>query len=268
MRLLIALILATTTLLLTDRVFARTIILSERNTVTLDLPFDGESTRAVVEGFQKLNGYNDKYLVLISPGGNVVDGLSMIDTINGLGYKVNTITLFAASMGFITVQTLGKRYITPHGVLMSHRASGGVQGQFPRGELESRLNFWLRRIESLDQIVVDRSNGKLTLQKYQQLYQNEAWCEGVDCVNLGLADEVVTVKCGPSLIGTVISTISVPTFLGAMSAEVERSKCPLLPGYKLVKEKSGAANSDLINIAIKQYLDKLNKNTLPTQTGF
>jgi len=77
------------------------------------------------------------YLYIDSPGGEIVSGTQMIEGIKGLSREVITITQFSASMAFITVQSLGKRLIMPSGVLMSHRAKGGVEGQIP-GEMDTR----------------------------------------------------------------------------------------------------------------------------------
>jgi ATP-dependent protease ClpP protease subunit len=212
----------------------RTILLTDKNTVLLDAEFTSETTSEVVEKFQKLTTLGDKYLVLISPGGEISSGLSMIDSLNGISNKIHTISVFSASMGFVTVQGMKRRYITPHGILMSHRAHGGMRGQFPNGELESRLNFWLKRINNLDKLTVKRTKGKLSLKQYTDMYSNEMWCEGQDCVNLGFADEVVLVKCDKSLLGDIVKDVSI-NFLGQrIDLSISRSKCPIVEGYKIV----------------------------------
>jgi ATP-dependent Clp protease protease subunit len=241
----------------------RTILLTDRNTVLLDAEFSSETTSEVVEKFQKLTALGDKYLVLISPGGEISAGLSMIDSLNGISDKINTITIFSASMGFVTVQGMKKRYITPHGVLMSHRANGGIRGQFPNGELESRLNFWLKRINSLDNLTVARTEGKLTFKQYSDMYSNEMWCEGQNCVDLGFADEVVLVKCGKSLLGTTVKDVSI-NFLGKnIDLSVSRSNCPVIEGYKIVNSKVDGvaynANVDpRVDHFITEYVKTLN----------
>lgn len=238
------------------------ILLTNRNTVFLDLAFDNETTNEVVTRVQSLNANFPIYLVLISPGGEVVAGLDMIDNLRGISKNVHTITIFAASMGFATVQSLGKRYITKHGVLMSHRASGGMKGQFPNGELESRLMFWNKRITDLDQETVNRTNGILTLEQYQKMIANELWCEGKNCVDLGLADAIVNVKCAPSLLGKTIKNVSI-SFLGqTLNLVIERSDCPLIQGYSLVEQRIGNVpynrTSPEFNAFIDSYMRQIN----------
>lgn len=240
----------------------KNILLTNKNTVFLDLAFDNDTTNEVVTKVQTLNPKLPIYLILISPGGEVVAGLSMIDNLRGISKNVHTITVFAASMGFATVQSLGKRYITKHGVLMSHRASGGMKGQFPNGELESRLMFWNKRITNLDQETVDRTNGKLTLEQYQKMIVNELWCEGKDCIELGLADEIVSVKCDSSLFGKTTKDISIK-FLGqVIKLTIERNNCPLIQGYSLVDQSIGDIpynrTSPEFNSFIDDYMQQIN----------
>jgi ATP-dependent protease ClpP protease subunit len=245
---------------------SNSILLTSSNTVFLDQEFSLESTNEVVAKVQAMSPFTTKYLVLISPGGSVVAGLDMIDNLRGISKNIHTITIFSASMAFATVQSLGTRYITKHGVLMSHRARGGMQGQFPNGELESRLNFWNKRINDLDQETVNRTKGIMTLEQYQKLIANELWCEGANCVKLGLADRVVDVKCAQSLLGTFEKTLKFE-FLGkSITLVVKRSSCPLIQGYELIDAKVQGSvykrNILEINTFIDESINKLNSNKM------
>lgn len=163
------------------------------------------------------------FLVLDTPGGSVFAGLDFIDFIKGLGRKIHTITIFAASMGFQFVQNLDNRYISPNGVLMSHRASGGVKGQFD-GEIEQRYKLIKNVIDRLDAIASKRLN--LGVKEYKELIKDEFWVNGFNSLKSSSADEIVLLKCGESLQGT--STQIVRTFFG--SANVRVSNCPLIRG--------------------------------------
>ncbi len=172
----------------------------------------------------RLDVDDDIYLVLDSPGGSVIAGMHLIDTVKTLPQNVHTITLFAASMGYQTVQNLGKRYIVPSGILMSHRAFiGGLSGQLD-GELESRLSFYKEITTSLDQVAAKRVG--VPLSDYKNLIINEYWAGSLKAVAQNHADEIVSVKCSKSLMGTYRQRIA--TFFGAFT--LTYSKCPLIRG--------------------------------------
>jgi len=246
------------------------IILNSQNSLILEKAFDLASTSEVSQKISELaspdltniliplssSKIKDIYLVLVTPGGEVGAGLIMIDYINAiLGVKVHTISLFAASMGFITAQGLNGRYITKSGTYMSHKIRGGFRGEFP-GQLDSRYNYYLRRVKRLDENIAKRTNGKHTVKSYNMLMENEYWCEGQDCVDQGFADEVVNVSCDASLKGSEIKTITF-SFLG-MSATVKlsRSKCPTILGYKRLSATLKGKPYHFTNEVFNHYFDK------------
>src|SRR5882757_4361099 len=66
-----------------------------------------------------------------SPGGMVVSGMVIYDTMQMISSPVSTICMgMAASMGSILLSggTKGRRFIFPHGEVMIHQPSGGGQG--------------------------------------------------------------------------------------------------------------------------------------------
>jgi len=208
---------------------SKRIVLSSDNTVNLNGEINSDSVSAVIQALQKLDSNSKKpiYLFMYTPGGSIQDGLELIEAAKGMNRPVETITMFSASMGFQTVQALGKRFIVKNGVLMSHRAAGGFEGSFggqSPSQVDSRYNFWLQRIKELDEQTVARSHGKQTMASYLDLYKNEAWFTGTQAVEQGFADGIVTVHCDKSLDGTVPKSAS---FLG-MLITYETSKCPLI----------------------------------------
>lgn len=172
---------------------------------------------------QNLSDKEPIYLVLDTPGGSVIAGMDLIDYMKSLPNKVQTITLFAASMGFQIVQNMDTRYISETGTLMSHRASGGLEGQFD-GEIETQYKMIKRKIDYLDTIASKRMGKSLT--DYKAMIKDEYWVSGFDAVDEKAADEKVNIRCGKSLSGTETVEVQVLFF----SLDVEFSKCPLLRG--------------------------------------
>lgn len=211
-----------------------TIVLSSKNKLSLSDEVNGESVGEVIREAKKLDreaslfssGNDPMYLFENTPGGEIQSGLELNEGLKGLKRPVKTITLFAASMGFQIVQNLDERLILKNGTLMSHRARGGVQGEFggkSPGQLENRINFWLKRLTELDRTTVKRTNGKQTLASYQDAYENELWLTGEEAVEKGYADRVVTVTCDDSLDGVVTKQTQ---FFG-MVISYDLDKCPL-----------------------------------------
>jgi ATP-dependent Clp protease protease subunit len=212
---------------------SETITLSKSNTLVLNDEVNDETvakiTATALAMDEKLDDGDVIYLVLNTPGGSVTAGLELIDNLKALGRPINTVTIFAASMGFQIAQGLNQRLITSNGVLMSHRARGGMQGEFggqAPSQFEQRFAFWNNIIKELDMVTVARTKGKQTLQSYQAAYENELWLTGKYAVEQGYADQVRNVKCDNSLTGTKVETFA---FFGLV-IDLVVSECPLITG--------------------------------------
>lgn len=207
-------------------IFAQNVVeLSTSDTVIMRSIFDARSVSAVIKQLSDkdiaLASGKPLYLFIDSPGGDVEAGMLLIAAAKGLSRPVITITNFGASMAFITAQLLGDRYVMPYSVMMSHRVSGGIDGQQP-GELDSRYRFWNHYQDSVMSDV-----GKRIGISVQQLYirhRNEWWTLGKDAVNTKLADKVVFIKCNKDMDKSIEEVI--PTFFGNIKATW--SSCPLV----------------------------------------
>ena len=203
--------------------------LTSDNALILNRAFTSGSVSALIEEARQMDsklksGY-PMFLVLYTPGGSIQAGLELYDFLEGLNRPIHTITMFAASMGFQTVQHLGDRYITRYGILMAHKARGGFQGEFGGGtsQLDSRYGMWLRRVRMMDEVALKRTNGKIKdLKAFYAMYAPELWLNGQEAVDVGLADAVATIKCDATLSGTR----TVLYDLGFVKLNVMYSKCP------------------------------------------
>lgn len=229
--------------------------LTKDNTAVLFGVVDSKTVSDVMQQIQKLDsslksGYPIN-LVLYTPGGSIQDGLELIEYLKSVNRPINTVTIFAASMGFQIVQSLKNRYILENGVLMSHKAQGGFEGEFGDGnsQIDSRYALWMQRILDLDNNTVERTKGKQTLKSYRQAYQNELWLTGAQAVKGGYADLEISVACSKELNGVRTQTLD---FLGLI-VHVTYSECPLNT-HPLSVEIELPTNKGLMN-----YQDFLNK---------
>lgn len=205
--------------------FAKVINLTEANSINFNNKFDGQFVaQKQIEAANKCynNEGSDIYVVLYTPGGSVQAGQLFFDTVNALPCNFHTITIFAASMGYQTVQNLKNRYILPSGVLMSHRASlSGVRGEIG-GELDSIMDFFKQNVKELETTASTRVG--ITLEDYQKAISDELWMTGNQSVELNHADEVILAKCDKNFNGSYTQVFM--SFFGAV--EVEFSNCPLI----------------------------------------
>lgn len=232
----------------------KTLVLSNKNTVVLNQAFTFSSVAEVQEKLAKLSATtrDDLFLVLDTPGGSISAGLALIDFANSLPNKVHTVTLFAASMGYITAQSLGKRYIVPSGTLMSHRAFiGGLSGQVP-GEATARIKHVLKMVTEISEDMAKRIG--IPYKQYMKEIYNELWLTSREAVKRNHADEVIVAKCDKSLSGTYVKKIR--TFFGTY--KVTFSKCPLIRGALKVETSNDYIKrfiEDLFNYENKRHFD-------------
>lgn len=178
------------------------ILLTTANTVNLRGEINEFSVLRTQEALAKLEaarGSKDYpiYLVIDSGGGSIHDGLSFIEFAKTIK-NLHTINLFAASMASAIQQALpGKRIGLANSVSMFHRASGGFQGQFSDGEVESRLKFSKDMVALLE--TANASRLQMSLADYKVKIVNELWIVGADNLTQHALDEIDTIKCETSL---------------------------------------------------------------------
>ena len=135
----------------------------------------------------------DVQMFINSPGGSVIAGLGIYDTMQYVNPDVATIcTSLAASMGsvLLTAGTKGKRSILPNAYVMIHQPSGGMQGQFSDMEINYRLIKQLR--EKLYNIYVKHTGQ--TFETIERDSDRDKWITAEEAKEYGLVDEVLTKK--------------------------------------------------------------------------
>lgn len=235
-----------------------TITLTDKNSVVFRGVVTEESvSKAQLEMMDKCKDGKRIYLVLDTPGGSVPDGNQLIDTIKGLDCTVDTVTIFAASMGFHFAQNMNKRFITPNGTLMSHRASIGLRGEIP-GEFIVHVNYFLRTLTRMDRQAASRMS--LSLKDYQTKIRDEYWVSGQDAVEDKAADEVVNVRCGSGMQGT--TELAMFTLFGPVT--VKFSKCPMITAplgieAGAITKENQASVTEYVNTLFNKRIDFVEK---------
>ena len=132
----------------------------------------------------------DVQMFINSPGGSVIAGMGMYDTMQYVTPDVATIcTGLAASMGSVLLAAgaKDKRSILPHARVMIHQPSGGMQGQFSDMEINYRLISKLR--EELYSILA-KHTGR-TFEEIEKDSDRDNWMTAPEAVAYGLVDEVL-----------------------------------------------------------------------------
>lgn len=132
----------------------------------------------------------DIQMFINSPGGSVIAGLGIYDTMQYVAPDIGTIcTGLAASMGSVLLcaGTKGKRTALQHARVMIHQPSGGMQGQFSDMEISYKLIKQLRR--ELYEIQAFHT-GK-NFEDIEKDSDRDNWMSAIEAKKYGLVDEVL-----------------------------------------------------------------------------
>lgn len=135
----------------------------------------------------------DIQMFINSPGGSVIAGLGIYDTMQYVSPDVSTIcTSLAASMGAVLLSagTKGKRSCLPHSRVMIHQPSGGMQGQF--SDMEISYNLIKNMKQELYKILSDHTGQ--TVKKVEKDCDRDNWLTSKEAKAYGLIDEVLSRK--------------------------------------------------------------------------
>jgi ATP-dependent Clp protease protease subunit len=132
----------------------------------------------------------DIQMFINSPGGSVISGLGIYDTMLYVSPDIATIcTGLAASMGAVLLAAgnKGKRTCLQHSRVMIHQPSGGMQGQFSDMEIQYELAKKMRT-ELYDILSFHTGQTKKTIEKD---CDRDNWMLAEEAKEYGLVDEVL-----------------------------------------------------------------------------
>lgn len=125
-----------------------------------------------------------------SPGGMVVSGMVIYDTMQMISSPVSTICMgMAASMGSILLSggTKGRRFIFPHGEVMIHQPSGGGQGTSADLEIMAEQ---IRKTKEMGAKLLADNCGQ-TVEKVMKDFDRDYWMDAKESIAYGIVDGVI-----------------------------------------------------------------------------
>jgi ATP-dependent Clp protease protease subunit len=132
----------------------------------------------------------DVQMFINSPGGSVIAGLGMYDTMQYVSPDISTIcTGLAASMGAVLLAAgaKGKRTCLHHSRVMIHQPLGGMQGQVT--EMEIYYKLIKEQQKALYDILAEHT-GK-PYDKIEKDCERDNWMKAEEAKEYGLVDEVM-----------------------------------------------------------------------------
>ena len=132
----------------------------------------------------------DIQMFVNSPGGSVIAGLGMYDTMQYVAPDVSTIcTGLAASMGAVLLAAgaAGKRSCLKHSRVMIHQPSGGMQGQVSDMEISYKL---IKQMQEELYNILAKHTGQ-TYETIETDSDRDRWLIADEAKAYGLVDEVL-----------------------------------------------------------------------------
>lgn len=133
----------------------------------------------------------DVQIFINSPGGSVIAGLGIYDTMQYVSPDVATIcTGLAASMGAVLLAAgaAGKRSCLTHSRVMIHQPSGGMQGQVSDMEISYRL---IKQMQEELYTILSKHTGQ-PYEKVEDDSDRDRWLVAKEAMEYGLVDEVLS----------------------------------------------------------------------------
>ena len=132
----------------------------------------------------------DIHLYINSPGGSVVAGMAIYDTMQYVNCDVSTICMgMAASMGAFLLAggKKGKRYALPNSEIMIHQPSGGARGQAT--EIQIAAEQILKSKKKLNEMLA--ANTGKPLEVIERDTERDFYMSAKEALEYGIIDNVI-----------------------------------------------------------------------------
>ncbi len=176
-----------------ERAFSPYSLLLQARIIYLGTPVNDDVSNSVVSQLLYLGWENpdeDIYLYINSPGGSVLDGMAIYDTMQLIKPDVHTVCLGkAASMGAVLLSggAKGKRFCTRNSTVLIHQVMGGIQGS--ASDIEITAQEILRLRERLNTILSENCNQPL--ERISRDSDRDYWMDAQAAVEYGIVDHVL-----------------------------------------------------------------------------
>lgn len=147
-----------------------------------------------VERWARLNPGKPITIVITTPGGNVLHGFGLYDTIRALavrGHHITTVVRgYAASFGAVLLQAGDVRIVGPESRVMLHEVSAGAYGKLH--EIKDQTDFIKELNTRIFEVLAERANvdGQDGRSLYKWAKAKDRWLNAEACLAMGFADEV------------------------------------------------------------------------------
>jgi ATP-dependent Clp protease, protease subunit len=161
--------------------------------IFIGTPIDDSIANAVIAQLlflEKEDSTKDIDIYINSPGGNVIDGLAIYDTMQLIKPQVSTICVgLAASMAAVlmTGGAPGKRYALPNCKLLIHQPWGGFQGQASDIEIHAREMMETKR--RLTEIIAHHTGQ--SVKQIEKDSDRDHYFSADEALKYGLVDQII-----------------------------------------------------------------------------
>lgn len=211
---------------------AKDTVMLNKDTIVLRGVVDGNSVDKISQAL--LQSEAEKItMFLSSPGGSVVDGLSLIQLMRASGKHFTCVTDYSASMSWVLFQACDDRVVMSNSVLMAHPMSFGVSPT-----TENQVDTFVGLSKSIGRAADEIAAAKLgiSVAKYKADARDDLWLFGSQALKYRAADRVAPVLCDAAT-SKATYTEDVQVFI--FKVKVTWSQCPLITNPLKVEAPMG-----------------------------
>ena len=147
-----------------------------------------------LESWARLNPGKPITIYLSTPGGSVLSGFGLYDTIRSLskrGHHVTTVVRgYAASFGAVLLQAGDVRIVGPESRVMLHEVSSMAWGKLH--EVKDQVGFMKELNQRVFDLIAERADkeDQTGAELYKWAKAKDRWLTASACIDRGFADEI------------------------------------------------------------------------------